>query len=370
MALEPRSNDLSRYLLLTVLALLLAAAVLLWRAGQLGQLVATEPRILYLAWDELERVQLYVTSTDGRAPRPLTAVERRVVDYAPAPDGALVVFSSERGEGQQSAGSNLWLAPVDGDGEPTLLLDCGGDYCSGPVWAPDGERLLYERRSANEAGEEPSPPRLWWLAPDSGRSAPLFSDEQLYGHSARFSGDGSWLALVVPLVQALQFYHFETGDLIEMSNEIGEPVAWHPGQSTLVTSNIDFVGETAVAHLFRVDMPEAQATDLTGEALTNDAAPAWSPDGQWIVFGRRVPGTPTGRQLWLMRPDGSQSSALTNDPESNFGMPSWSPDREQILVQRFIINQPNAEPGIWLVDVDDGQLHEVVEVGFQPSWLP
>ena len=41
-----------------------------------------------------------------------------------------------------------------------------------------------------------------------------------------------------------------------------------------------------------------------------ESEPAWSPDGTWIAYVRRTPGTPA-KELWLMRPDGSERRALT-----------------------------------------------------------
>jgi dipeptidyl aminopeptidase/acylaminoacyl peptidase len=372
---QPERRDRRRWRpLLAVAALVLAALLIAWRGSAVGLWVSgvsspfeSRPsRILFLGWDAQERVQLFVTRAQGGTTRVLTDAPLGVVDYAPAPDGGSVAFSSERDDG----GSDVWQVAIGQDGEesaePELLLDCGGDSCTGLTFAPDG-RLLYERRAA---GEAPEAGRLWWLVPDNAQTAPLFSDEQLKAQAARFSIDGAWLAYIVPSRNALQLYDFDSGDLLELPDEVGEPVAWHPSQPRLVHSNIEHQGESFSVHLWRVDLPSGEALDLSGESVTNDASPDWSLDGRWIVFGRRLPRTPQGRQLWLVRADGSDSRALTDDLQSNFGLPDWSPDGQQILVQRFDVAEPASRPGIWLVDVEDGALHEVAGTGFQPAWLP
>jgi Tol biopolymer transport system component len=71
-----------------------------------------------------------------------------------------------------------------------------------------------------------------------------------------------------------------------------------------------------------------------------------------------------------MGADGRGSTALTSDLDYNYGLPSWSPDGRQLLAQRFDIRQTNGDPGVWLVDVNDGALQEIAGAGFAPSWLP
>lgn len=326
-------------------------------------------RVLFMGWDAEEQAQLFVADGDGGAATQVTDAPLGILDYALAPDGSGVVYGAPRDGG----GSDLWQIALDGgapDGEARRLVSCDGDLCSGASWLPDGERLVYERRTFEEGNGEPGPPRLWWLAPQSGETTPLFSDETLLGHSVRFSGDGRWMSTVVPLERALQIYDFETGDVLRLDYEMGEPGAWHPWRPELLFNNITAQGESFSVHLFRLALPAGETTNLSGDVVTNDGAPSWSPDGERIAFGRKVPRASVGRQLWVMDADGRGAVALTSDLDSNFGPPSWSPDGRQLLAQRFDIRQTGGDPSVWLVDVNDGALHQVAEAGFGPSWLP
>ena len=66
--------------------------------------------------------------------------------------------------------------------------------------------------------------------------------------------------------------------------------------------------------------------DGTGAAhLTENQAfyysPAWSPDGNKIIFMRQRSGND---DLWAMNPDGSNQSNLTNEPAAD-DEPDWQP---------------------------------------------
>ena len=50
--------------------------------------------------------------------------------------------------------------------------------------------------------------------------------------------------------------------------------------------------------------------------------------------------------------------------------PAWSPDGRCLLFQRYPLEKPNPRPGIWLLNVETGELQEVVTPGQWPTWLP
>ncbi len=63
---------------------------------------------------------------------------------------------------------------------------------------------------------------------------------------------------------------------------------------------------------------------------TQQFFPSWSPDGQWISFNRR---TEALREVWIMRPDGSEPRQIGDHPELDLSHPRWSPaDQDKILV--------------------------------------
>jgi TolB protein len=63
--------------------------------------------------------------------------------------------------------------------------------------------------------------------------------------------------------------------------------------------------------------------------LTKNAAfdgwPRWSPDGRWIAFASNRAGPALVGQIYLVRPDGSDTRQVTTGPWSH-AQPAFSPD--------------------------------------------
>jgi Tol biopolymer transport system component len=65
-----------------------------------------------------------------------------------------------------------------------------------------------------------------------------------------------------------------------------------------------------------------------GNDPAEEADPAWSPNGRWLAYARRTPGTTFG-EIWLMHPDGSGRHQVTHRKVSSRA-PAWSPGGKQI----------------------------------------
>ena len=322
-----------------------------------------EPRILYLGWEAGEDFsQLYVINPDGSGQERLTDEPGGVLNYAISPDGTQIVYSAPN-----KAGSvDLWQINDAGRKRKRLLV-CPEATCTQPEWAPDGRRLIYERR---ENGV-PEDPQLWWLDTHTGETIAVFADEQQLGLGARISPNGRYLSYISPVDQEIHVYDMETGEGIIIPSQTGEPGIWSPDSKTLVVREIQFQGEQFSIHLLSTDLESAELTNISGVELeTNDSLPVFSPDGEWLAFGRKKPRAPMGKQLWLMHPDGSEAVGLTENADMYYSNPAWSPDGAQIVVQGNFLAESEASPALWLVDMESGTLEEIVSPGMQPAWLP
>jgi len=145
---------------------------------------------------------------DGAATaRPLTAGTAHDAFPRWAPDGAHVLFCSDRHQrGDDTA--KLYLLPLDG-GEARPLGDLQGDL-SAPTWSPDGRTVAVLRKDPETpeekrrketrddpivADEYPKPNRLWAVDVASGRARCLtHGDHHLWSYA--WTPDGAHLAIL------------------------------------------------------------------------------------------------------------------------------------------------------------------------------
>ncbi len=346
-------------------ALALTLLLAWWHGRSAAFAVDGPPRILYIGWEGAGFNQLYTIQPDGSYQTRLTDEPYGVHDYAIAPDGGRIVYSADNDQG----GADLWQIDSQGNNRRQLLA-CPEATCTQPVWSPDGRRLIYERRNIPAPGAPPGPPRLWWLDSQTGETLAVFQDSQWLGLGVRFSPDGRWLSYIAPVNQEIQAYNLTTGESVIIPSKSGEPATWSPDSASLLVSEIQFDDERFATHIFHADLATATLTNLSGAEMdTNDGLPVYSPDGEWIAFTRKKPRAPMGKQLWLMRADGSGGTAVTTDADIHYGNPDWSADGQQIVMQGYRLAEPNAQPQLWLVTLATGDLQPLITPGLKPAWL-
>ena len=321
---------------------------------------ADSPRILYLAPDDDGQAQLFVTSLDSSDNIQLTQEKDGVLDFAPSPDGASIAYATRKSE----TGGDLWRIASDGS-HRRRLLNCGHAACSQVAWITGGQSLIYTQRNSPDAA-----PRLWLLKLKTGDAAPLFKDSQMSGYGARVSPDGLRINYFSPAEDAMRVYNLQNGETSLVFSKMKEPAVWSPQGDALFLSDMQIIDERYAAQLLRVDLKTGEIANISGDKEVDDAAPALSPNGAWLAFGRKAPRVAMGRQLWLMRVDGSQARPLTNDTAIHHAPIAWSEDRRYLLFQRAFISDAKTRPALWVYQVESETFHEIASPGRQGEWLP
>ncbi len=349
------------------------------------------PRIVYL-WPSTSPADMYARVPQQADPTRLTHTAFGVQDFSVGKHGGLIAYAALR----QDGGADLrLLAPMTGDDR--LAYTCPpGRACVAPSLSADGRWLAFETavmRPGSSGRLQPGETQVWLLDLNTVDSArPVAPADHVTAQPA-WSPSG-WLEYYDASLNALTLVDPNAGvqaaPLMQVPSGLGDIGTWSPDGAYLAFAELAFPVETALptatrssaesppifySHIQRLAVARGTLDDLTGNGagLVEDASPAYSPDGAWLAFGRKYlePARWTlGRQLWLMRADGSEARPLTNEPSFNYSAFAWSPDSKTLAFMRFDEGDFNKPSEIWWMDIERGQAQQLVVGGYSPVWMP
>jgi TolB protein len=332
-----------------------------------------ESHIAFLAVNDnaINELLLAQVNDPGAEPAPpllLASTQEGVWDFITDPTRSWIVYSALRSDG----GADLWR--VARDEEAALFLACPEAACSTPSFSSDGALLAYSKRSVTGPNVPMiNPPRLWLLDVATGESAALFSDSQRLGFEPAFSSDSKWLAFVSPQPSGVGILNLESGVELFLPDGTGEVGAWRPDAPEIVMAQVITTSADYPTHLVRYNAETGARVDLSGvDALVQDDSPAFSPDGEWIAFRRKTldgeQSTP-GKQIWIMRADGSEARALTSSAEHDHAPPQWSLDGNRLTFHRYNLRNAPIVIAAMVYDVESGAYWEAATPAQEPMWL-
>lgn len=219
------------------------------------------------------RSEIWVTPTQGGAPRRYTGEESSCGSPRWSPDGQTLAFVSDR----QKPGGRIYLLPVDG-GEARALTTLEGEgSVRGLRWSPDGSRIAFLFRSTPEAARKEKVEER----EKQGRSFPVRHHTRLFYRldgAGYFDGEYSQIWVVEVATGACRA-------LTSGPFECGLPV-WSPdGQTLAFLSDRRDDGDISPADtaLYTV-LAEGGELQRLPAPVGSKSGLAWSPDGAHFAY--------------------------------------------------------------------------------------
>tara|TARA_B100000686_G_C16800948_1_gene985998 strand:+ start:2169 stop:4163 length:1995 start_codon:yes stop_codon:yes gene_type:complete len=272
--------------------------------------------------EDKRRTQIWMVSTDGGEPIPMTSSDYSASSPRWSPDNKYLSFSASKGEG---AKNQVWnLNRLGGEAEQVTSVKQG---ISGFEWSPDGSRLLL-------IIQDPKPADLTEDKDDDKKPLPHVIDRMQFKRDYVGYLDR----------RRMHIYTYTPGEKNPRQVTFGDyddsdPV-WSPdGKSVAFVSDRS---EDPDLHwgtdiwIVNVDDPDSGITQVTTNEGRDDS-PAWSPDGRSIAYrtatGFDVGGsalTPT-RYLASTVVGRDERKILTPDLDRNIADPQYSANGKKIV---------------------------------------
>lgn len=356
--------------LVSAIVVVILGAALTWGAAvrakeNVGFVLPTqtsinEARILYLQEDENRVKQLFITDYAKDTSNTISGKNQSVDDFAVSPDATQAVYIIQN----DSASNELWLLDLI-----TLaskkISDCENAICSGLVWSPNGERIVYERMGLD--GNASGLPTLWWLDVATAEAQPVFQDSNLPGGNPRWSPNGEWLSYATP--EGIRLYNLENGETRIIENVLGAAALWSPNSKLILLRDVVIRHDQFVTELFLYGVESQTLVNISPNEGFENTLAAWSPDGEMIAVIRRDLSIPRGDQIWVMNADGSDARMLTNDADALHGSLNWSPNGKYLLYELYALEAFPFSSRLHVLNVESGEVNDLEIQGFNPKWV-
>ncbi len=229
-----------------------------------------------------------------------------------SPDGARVVFTSDR-----SGGQNVWIIALDGS-DTTQVTTGGANRTESPDWAPDGEYVVSSKGGFRGGGL----PKLWLHHVGGGSGVQLISEpDNLKTLGAAFDPTGRYI--------------------------------WHARRTGDWTYNAQFPQYQLAVY----DRETGQTYGRTSR-YGSGIRPTPSPDGRWLVYGTRhddrtgliIRDLESGAERWLAFP-------VQHDDQESRGTLDVLPGMSFTPDSRHLVASYGGK--IWKLDIENGGAEEI-----------
>jgi Tol biopolymer transport system component len=323
--------------------------------------------VVYLAPADQPFHDLFLTDPQTGETVQLTHTEDGIEDFAVSPDGSQIAYAHNDPDGT----ADIWVLNLSDYAEHPVT-NCVDAICHAPAWKPDGTQIAYERVDFADTGDESRP---WIVDRASLRTWLLFDDAQFWGSGPVWSPDGKWIAVYSADAPGIRLYDTAGGGILLIGNARDRAGHFSPDGRRLVYPILaqGALGGQFYTQLEIIDLETGSITPVSGSRSdpVEDVDGVWSPDGQQLLVARRYLDarfTP-GKQVFLLDLATGGVKPLVVDVNTNHGALGWDSSGRRIVFQRFSLIQPDAQPEVWVYDLETGSLILVAANAFLPQWL-
>lgn len=224
----------------------------------------------------------------------------------------------------------------------TLNSGTSENYLLGASFSADGNWVAYYQY----------PDSLFKIATDGNGSAQSLGSCQSpsWGSSSELVCKGSGNKLMI----------FKNGSFSAIPGVFGLMGDLSPQGNEVVYA----VSESGSLKIYKAGTNGGGKSLLAGEASEN-YAPSWSPDGQWIAYQSNQDSA--NSEIWIMDANGGQKQRLTFSPAGSWSRgPAWSPDGEWLAFVSSKEQSIGADFGeIYVISLESGELVRITNTGGQ-----
>ncbi len=298
---------------------------------------------------------LYKVSIVGGEPR---KVRDEAIEGDWSPDGRQIVYLTTR-RVENTIHFALGIARADG-GEAREIADVAGLVLLGPRWSPDGRTI-----AATQAGTQNAPNSVFLVGVD-GKGARSISPPPPAGEISTLSWSGEGDAILYGVRDSIVAGGARGGvsRIVRQEAVSGRSrilmslPTWIPHVEAAGPGRL-FLGVVAIRQNL-VEIPIGGKAPLAQERfLTHgnciDRQPAYSPDGEWIVFSSSRDGN---LDLWLVSRSTAALKRITDDAADDWD-PGFTPDGRRILWS----SNRSGHFEIWISEVDGTGARQLTQDG-------